>query len=480
MKQEKIYVNNENRLDPIDVPGAVCIAFVADDSFLDFLGVAINSIFINSSENRFYDIIVLTTCLSDKNIEKLLTLKEHRDNVSIRFAFINQFVDKMNFAVSDNYNKFTFYRLLLPEILETADRVLYLDADIIVNKDVSYLYDMEFDNYYLIGTYDVQIAAWQNYDSGMRAYFRALGISEPGCYVQAGVLLLNLDLIRKANIMHEAIMQGCKERFIFNDQDIINIFFKDKIKIVELNWNVLNLSEAGLESCKKYLNEQQGREYIRARKYPNIIHFTERSFPCYRTEGEFNQLYWEYAKGTPFYNNLIEKKRQYENDTVIQCQTEKNSYLTKKRYKTLLKEYAKKIPFAVKIVRYIKNRKLNYYADALDLRDMKVDDNSLITKTVVSLNPNAELSGLHYNLGKGKYRLIILLKCDEEILKTENIVATIYAGYRHIILLEKTLHIGVNKIEVELNEVQLDVELVVKNTSANKINIGPIKWYSQI
>lgn len=476
MKQKVLYIDKDNKALPVIASNEVRVAFVADDSFVDFLGVAINSIIENASKERFYDILVMTSDISEENMEKLLTLEKRRENISIRFVFIDKWIESMNFVVSENYNKFTFYRLLLPDITESMDKILYLDADIVVNADVASLYDIDFDGNAIVGTYDVQIAAWQNYDSGMRAYFHALEVGESGRYVQAGVLLFNLDWMRKNGIMHKAIMRGCQDKFIFNDQDLINIYFRDSIKLVNLKWNVLNLSEDGIENCKKYLNAQQRKEYEDARIHPCIVHYTGKSFPCYGENGDFAQLYWSYAKHTPFYDALMSRKKEYEKNVTSQTQVVTPKQPKNRQYKIIIKECLKKVPFLVSAVRYVKHKKQAAQVYSLNFTDMEFIGGSIINESTMELKPGAEVSGMHYNWGKGIYKMIIPVESVAGGKLNKPLQILVYAGYRHILLLEKDLQIGRNELNIELKETQLDVELVIKNNSDCKIDLGTIVW----
>ena len=49
----------------------------------------------------------------------------------------------------------TLFRLLLPDLFKELDKCLYLDSDTLVVGDFSTLYDMDFDNNYIIGVKDL-------------------------------------------------------------------------------------------------------------------------------------------------------------------------------------------------------------------------------------------------------------------------------------------------------------------------------------
>ncbi|MCR5765491.1 MAG: hypothetical protein K6G09_05885, partial [Treponema sp.] len=115
------------------------ICFATDDNYIPLLAVAIASLLDNSSEENFYKIYVLTTQLKEENIQKILKLK--KPNSSIRFVSLAKELDKYTdlFHLRDYYSKETYYRIFIPNLFPQYKKVLYLDCDIVVLKDVAEL-----------------------------------------------------------------------------------------------------------------------------------------------------------------------------------------------------------------------------------------------------------------------------------------------------------------------------------------------------
>ncbi len=55
------------------------------------------------------------------------------------------------------FSQSTYYRLLLPIIVDT-DRIIYLDGDTLTLKDLTKMYNSDFDNNYVLGV--LGIASW--------------------------------------------------------------------------------------------------------------------------------------------------------------------------------------------------------------------------------------------------------------------------------------------------------------------------------
>lgn len=132
----------------------------------------------------------------------------------------------------DYISKETYFRLYAPYYLpQDMDRILFLDADIICNNSILPLYNMDFSDNILIGC--------DNFDGNNNLYKKRLGLPKDSHYINAGVLLINLPLYRDF-ITKEEI-----DRFIINnydildyqDQDVINKLFTNKIKIADCKYN---------------------------------------------------------------------------------------------------------------------------------------------------------------------------------------------------------------------------------------------------
>lgn len=108
---------------------------------------------------------------------------------------------------------------LLADLTEMPDKLLYLDADIMVNQDISKLYDMDIENY--------EYAA-------ARDYYGKFFIS-PG-YINAGVLLFNMKKCRETGLFEKARELIRVKKLTFADQSAI-IRSTTKRKLVSQRFN---------------------------------------------------------------------------------------------------------------------------------------------------------------------------------------------------------------------------------------------------
>lgn len=186
--------------------------------------------------------IMLKSLLSttDSNVELYLF---HIDLQEDDFNYLALNKEKMNIhpilvdascfegiEVKGHYGLFSYFRLLAPYILpKEIKRILWLDTDLIIQKDLENYYNSDFNGNALIASPSVMNILGKGLPPELKKKYN-VGEST---YFNAGVLLLDLDYIRKSvsldlmlTIAHED-----KELLKYIDQDVLNILFWDKVQI---------------------------------------------------------------------------------------------------------------------------------------------------------------------------------------------------------------------------------------------------------
>ena len=193
------------------------IVMICDDGYVMPTSVAITSIIVNSNKNRNYIFYLLCDNINNENKKKLLSQTSH--NALIKLVD----VDSSKYqGVEKTYSKVTKSSLLkfsIPIYLANIKKALYLDGDIVVCKDIAPLYDTQLgDNYAAVisdGPKDLK-----NLPGGKKHYYYA----DP-LYFNSGVMLLNLELLRKEDISQKLIDFRLNEYNFFMDQDAFNCIF---------------------------------------------------------------------------------------------------------------------------------------------------------------------------------------------------------------------------------------------------------------
>jgi len=251
----------------------ICLS--SDNNYSKYAGVVIASILLSSKSNDLH-FFVLDGGISNENKEKILSLKKIRD-CHIDFVYIDENLFKIykDIGTHSYISLSACYRLKIASLLPNIDKIIYLDCDVIVNSDISKLYNVDIDDYYAAGVVDTAMKS-----SGWIPY-----LDVGNKYFNSGVLLFNLKKIRQDNIEIE-FEKYTKENINsirVGDQQIINMVLQGKIKEVDSIWNV---QSSNFINRSDYTNN------------PKIVHYIGRQKPW--IFGSMN-----YHKG--LYFNVLEK-----------------------------------------------------------------------------------------------------------------------------------------------------------------------------
>lgn len=271
------------------------VVFSIDDNFANYLGVTIQSLIDNSDKNKNYTVSILYDKLSEKSIENLLLLEE--SNVKIEFYNVCEYLEKLNIEGLDasmHWSVATYYRILIPFLFKDDKKVLYMDCDTVILDDVSKIFEVDLKRAEIAAVFDYDSVC---YDKNRIKYIQdKLKLTDYKKYFNAGLILFDIERIEKQTYLNEFLSNLSKE-FLFLDQDILNIIFKDKVKFLEAEWNY---------QYHILFPEFKKRYDLKLNK-PKIIHYTTSNKPWNAPEYPMCGLWWKYARKTPFYEEIIYK-----------------------------------------------------------------------------------------------------------------------------------------------------------------------------
>lgn len=279
------------------------IVLAINEQYLKPAATLIMSIHKNSKKNSSIKIHILHSTITQKNQEIIKDMVKNMENISEV-----DFVDMTNFVTNNFFDKYmckekfcsyvsseTYYRLFIPNLFPQYDKVLYLDSDIVVCEDLTELYNTDINNLYA-GAVSVYKYFFKNVlnSNGNKISIEDYLVNKLNIlnksYFNAGVILLNLKEMRKDNIQ-EKTFKFLFENYplFYQDQDILNSLFTNKVKFLDRKYNVY------------YRSFSDDRP-------TTILHFARQEKPWnfYKLNEGF-ELYWKYFKLTPFYNEREEK-----------------------------------------------------------------------------------------------------------------------------------------------------------------------------
>lgn len=296
-----------NIIEPAFKKNLVPICFSVNDRFAPLLSVTIKSIVDHSSADKNYDIVILTSSISDENKNKIISLTDGRDNFSVRFFDVSSIVYGFNFytdsdPTNSKYSNEIYFRMLEPALLQLYKKVIFLDADLVIFDDIAKLMDCDITGKLLAAVRDYEGIA-NCYGSNLeRTQYRinVLGIKNFEEYFTSGVLVFNNEEFNNNFSMKQLLDIAVSKNWKQYDQDILNFIAKGKTLILDAAWNVIE----DISGNYNRLPPQLFEEYLESEKNPKIVHFSANRKPWIKIDSRFNKYFWEYAKQTPYYNKL--------------------------------------------------------------------------------------------------------------------------------------------------------------------------------
>jgi len=183
-----------------------------------------------------------------------------------------------------------WYRIRLPELLPALDRVLYLDADMLVVDDLTPLWQTQLAGYYLAAVSNVM-------EPYARDWPDALGLARAEDYFNSGLLLLNLDAMRRDDMPARLAAYGREagKRLRWPDQDALNALLAHRRLPLHPRWNCQN-SLFYYPRARDVFGADAVAEAVRN---PAIVHF----------EGGGVVKPWHYLSRHPYRRHYVEHRR---------------------------------------------------------------------------------------------------------------------------------------------------------------------------
>ena len=186
----------------------------------------------------------------------------------------------------------TYFRFILPLILDNVDKLFYIDADIICLQNADDLFSINLkDN--IIGA--VPDLPWMNTKRN-----KALNLQNH-IYFNAGMLIINITKWNKFNTFTKVLqaIQNEPQKFRYLDQDALNLILTNHIQYLDTKFNCIDINNID-------------------KKNIILLHFAAHpkpwniAFPISKVCNEFNKnLYQYYENKTPWKNLPLELPKNY-------------------------------------------------------------------------------------------------------------------------------------------------------------------------
>ena len=240
------------------------IVLVADNAYLIPLETTIKSVLYHNKDVDFY---ILNNDIAPEWF-KLLGKKMEVVNSTIKNIYIDKEIFE-GYKTGPHINYATYFRFFAPEVVD-ADRILYIDSDLIVTGDLSPLFEIDFQGY-SIGAVD-DYYAYEGRTSGFNA----------------GVLLMNVAKWKEYSIVNNLLELAAEKHSIVHlaDQSILNIYFENNWLELDKTYNYM----VGVDISNLIQKYERLEDSL-----PVVVHFASHDKPWNTYSiSRLRELWWTY------------------------------------------------------------------------------------------------------------------------------------------------------------------------------------------
>lgn len=257
------------------------ILVTLDSNYVTPLCTMLSSL-IRSNPRTAFDIYVAYAHLTEADFQRIGKAVDGSGSRIIGIRVPDSLFEKA--PVLKRITKATYYRLFASMYLpETLERILYIDPDTLILRDISALYHLPFGDNFFAGC--THMNSFTNFVQTAR-----LGMSPKNAYINAGVLLINLRALRaffSPNDVFDFVERHASTLFLA-DQDVLNALYGDRI--LPLDAEVYNCDERVYRRILKKFGKAGAESLVRHKTC--ILHYDGKYKPWKPNyKGELLQFY---------------------------------------------------------------------------------------------------------------------------------------------------------------------------------------------
>jgi len=264
-----------------------------DTNYANYAAVATYSAYKNAKSPLIF--YWMATADSKESAEKL---KQHLKKLGIEIELhLLDLSDIRDWKTGYHFTTANYLRLFAPDLLSNTDRVIYIDCDTLVLKDLSDIYNHQLSGSHFAGVVD---------EGGARTSKVPRDAKDK--YINSGVLLMDLKSLRDDGFLRrsKALYAEYEKQITWADQCVINKYAEGKKVILDPKWNRQIFAQS--------IKEKDFTKLANC-EVSSILHFVGGTKPwqqwCNPTISEF---WWKYAQDlqiedlVPMQINTVEQR----------------------------------------------------------------------------------------------------------------------------------------------------------------------------
>lgn len=286
-----------------DCPHVISLA--SSNEYVKYLCVYLHSLIQHASPASCYDIVIFERDISAAN-KAIIKRFAEQDNISIRFYNPMPLFEGVKLHISLHYFKEEcYFRIAAPVVFHHYQKIIYTDLDIILRHDILDLLRCDMGGRPLAAALE---PVWREmYDDNptvmgvsIRQYTdHVLGLPHPYEYFNTGVCLMDVAAYNRENAFEHILSDIRHNSYIYQEQCALNTYFKGRIAQLPAEWNyelAPPVIESGLDYYAAYRTRERGA---------HLLHYLGGSKPWASPHSYLADLWWQHARHTPFYEDLL-------------------------------------------------------------------------------------------------------------------------------------------------------------------------------
>jgi len=265
---------------------SIGIIVACDNHYVVLLAALLKSIEFHHKTNENIEVFIVEDGISKRNRKKLIASLNPEKMQLIWISMDEAIPDNMSIPFDrSSYPKNIHTRIFIPHFIpERYDKIIYLDVDMILMRDISDLWNIDLGDQMMAAVMDPRLKVFSNSWGGILNY-KELGFAPDTKYFNTGILVINNKKWREEDSAVTVVKCiSDNEKFAnYPDQYGINIVMANRWVELDSRWN--SFADTICED-------------------PFLIHFIGRK-PMYKTydnREEFKKIFFEHLNQTKWHN----------------------------------------------------------------------------------------------------------------------------------------------------------------------------------
>ena len=279
---------------PTGFERVVPVVLACNENYAPYAGITIQSVLENAGPGRFYRVYVLHAGLTDDTVRLLESIRAHQ--LTVRCLNVEPLAESKGaeLHICSHFSKEAYFRLLIPEIFSSYSRVIYLDCDLVVNRDIADILPPDMGDKLVAAVRDEHgLNASKHVTTELRL--------KAENYFNSGVLVFNIgrwNVEKTTEKCFAFIKIAQPEQLRFVDQDVLNVVCADRVLYLDDAWNYCWYLLLQSRPMYQSFLEKMGENFY-------VLHFAGGMKPWSRPELQLSHYFWKYAKNSVFFERIV-------------------------------------------------------------------------------------------------------------------------------------------------------------------------------